>query len=47
MLGDAIVTGELPPPGEVLLELKAFVTLLDHMVRTTVGVPAPEPGALG
>jgi len=47
VLGDAIVTGELPPPGEVLLELKAFVSLLDHMVRTTVGVAAPEPGASG
>ena len=47
VLVDAIVTGELPPPGEVLLELKAFGSLLDHMVRTTVGVPAPEPSAPG
>lgn len=36
VLGDALVTGELPPAGEMLVELKAFVILLDHMVRTTV-----------
>ena len=45
VLEDALVMGELPPPGEVLLELKAFGTLLDHMVRTTMGVAPAESGA--
>jgi len=44
VLEDALVMGELPPPGEVLLELKAFGTLLDHMVRTTMGVAPAESG---
>lgn len=45
VLEDALVMGELPPPGEVLLELKAFGTLLDHMVRTTLGTAPAESGA--
>lgn len=36
VLGDALAMGELPPPGEVLVELKDFTVLLDHMVRATV-----------
>ena len=44
VLGDALVTGELPPPGEVLIELKAFGSLLDHMVRTTIVTTAAEAG---
>lgn len=43
VLEDAVVVGEAPPPGETLLELKAFGALLDHMVRTTMTTPAPEP----
>jgi hypothetical protein len=46
VLEDALVVGELPPPGETLLELKALSTLLDHMVRTTV-VTAPQKSADG
>ena len=41
VLGDALAVGELPSPGETLLELKAMGTLLDHMVRTTI---VTEPG---
>lgn len=43
VLEDAVVVGEAPPPGETLLELKAFGAFLDHMVRTTMTVPEPEP----
>lgn len=43
VLEDAVVVGAAPPPGETLLELKAFGALLDHMVRTTMATPAPEP----
>lgn len=50
VLGDALAMGELPPPGEVLVELKEFTVLLDHMVRTTVatasgGVAGPPGGS--
>jgi hypothetical protein len=44
VLEAALVMGELPPPGEVLLELKAFGTLLDHMVRASMGVAPAESG---
>jgi len=44
VLGDALAVGELPSPGETLLELKALGTLLDHMVRTTI-VTAPAESA--
>jgi hypothetical protein len=44
VLEDALVMGELPPPGEVLLELKTFGTLIDHMVRTAIGAASPESG---
>jgi len=45
VLEDALVVGEVPPPGETLLELKALGTLLDHMVRTTiVTTPAATAG---
>ena len=40
-----MVDGEAPPPGETLLELKAFGAFLDHMVRTTMTVPAPDPAS--
>lgn len=40
VLGDALVLGELPPPGETLVELKWLGGVFDHMVRTTV-VTAP------
>jgi hypothetical protein len=45
VLEDALVMGELPPAGEILLELKSFGILLDHMVRTAMGTAPAEPGA--
>jgi len=46
VLADALACGEVPPPGETLLELKAFGTLLDDMVRTTAAAaPSEAAGA--
>jgi hypothetical protein len=47
VLGDALAVGELPSPGETLLELKALGTLLDHMVRATVVTEPAEPATRG
>ncbi len=47
VLGDALAMGELPPPGEVLVELKDFTVLLDHMVRTTVATAAAGGASMG
>jgi hypothetical protein len=47
VLEDALVVGELPPPGETLLELKTLGILLDHMVRTTIATATDQPAAGG
>jgi hypothetical protein len=40
VLGDAVVSGELPPAGETLVELRALDDVLDGLVRTVVDAAA-------
>jgi len=40
VLGDAVVAGELPPPGETLVELRALDDFLDGLVGTVVDAAA-------
>lgn len=35
-LADALVIGELPPPGEMMAQMKVVDTILDHLVRAEV-----------